>query len=156
MEPFERLDDAMNTRRLELRLNWRQVADAAEISYTALRAIRRGDYRPTELTARRIDGALDWAPGTTLATLDGREQSALDPELGEPSASTSAGEPERQPTLSQELELAQRLLAATVREMHLTPQEADEVWQRVRLEIKVTHPSLKGDTDRNDRNSQAG
>ena len=43
MKPHERLDEAMNQRRLELRLNWRQLADAAGISYTALRAIRRGD-----------------------------------------------------------------------------------------------------------------
>ncbi|MFH9011194.1 helix-turn-helix domain-containing protein [Streptomyces sp. NPDC017943] len=71
MEPSERLDQAMNARRLELRMNWRQVAEAAGISYTALRAIRRGDYRPTELTAQALDMALQWRPGSVHAVLAG-------------------------------------------------------------------------------------
>lgn len=78
MEPFERLDEAMNRRRLTLRMNWRQVADAAEISYTALRAIRRGEYRPTELTAQALDHALQWAPGSVYAILDGGDPTPLE------------------------------------------------------------------------------
>jgi len=73
MEPHERLAQAMNERRLELtpRLNWRQVATAAGISYEALRAIRRGDYRPSENTAAALDDALRWERGSVEAILDG-------------------------------------------------------------------------------------
>ena len=76
-EPHERLDRAMNRRRLDLRMNWVEVAKAADISYAALRAIRRGDYRPTELTARGIDQALEWEPGSTVAILAGGEPTPL-------------------------------------------------------------------------------
>lgn len=61
----------MNERRLELGLTWRQVAAAAQVSYEALRAIRRGGYRPAELTARRLDEAFQWESGSTIAALDG-------------------------------------------------------------------------------------
>ena len=152
MEPFERLDEAMNERRLELRMNWRQVAEAADISYTALRAIRRGDYRPAELTARGIDEALKWPPGTVSALLGG----AAAPPSNMSDGETPASPADRDPTLSRELELARRLLAATVREMNLSPEEADEVWKRVRLEIEVTHRSHTGDTGSDDRNDRAG
>ncbi|MDX2681066.1 helix-turn-helix domain-containing protein [Streptomyces sp. NY05-11A] len=154
-EPHERLNAAMNERRLGLRMNWREVATAAGISYEALRAIRRGDYRPTELTARGLDEALQWRPGSTLSILDGGVATPLEDAASTPSAGAE-GEVGQRPTLSQELQLAQRLLAATVREMGLTPQEADEVWRRVRLEIEVTHPSLEGETGRDGRNDRAG
>jgi transcriptional regulator with XRE-family HTH domain len=134
MEPYERLDAAMNERRLSLRLNWRQVAEAASISYTALRAIRRGDYRPAELTARALDEALKWVPGSTLIVLAGGEPTAIEDvaTLTTPPTGTAA-------SLSQELDLAARLLAATVKEMGLSPEEADEVWARVRSSIVADH-----------------
>lgn len=151
MEPFERLDEAMSERRLRLRMNWRQVAEAAGISYTALRAIRRGDYRPTELTARAIEEALQWGHGSVAAIMGGG-----DPREAAASADM-AGQAEREerPDLPQELALAQRLLAATVREMRLSPDEADEVWGRVRLEIEATHRSRRDVTGGNDRNDRA-
>lgn len=43
------------------------------MSYTALRAIRRGEYRPTELTALALDEALQWEPGSVYAVLGGGE-----------------------------------------------------------------------------------
>ncbi|MFE9923305.1 hypothetical protein ACFYQA_17470 [Streptomyces sp. NPDC005774] len=154
MEPFERLDGAMNEQRLRLRMNWRQVSDAAGISYTALRAIRRGTYRPTELTARGLDAALQWAPGSTLALLDGiRLAPTPSPE---PQPAVAESQHEEQPDLPQDLELARRLLAATVREMDLSPKEADEVWRRVRLEIELTHQSPEGDTAGNVRKDHIG
>lgn len=70
-EPYERLDSAMNARRLDLRMNWREVSTAAGISYEALRGIRRGDYRPSELTARALDDALRWERGSVEAILAG-------------------------------------------------------------------------------------
>ncbi|MER7500505.1 helix-turn-helix transcriptional regulator [Nonomuraea pusilla] len=66
MKPHERLNEAMNDRRLELRLTWKQVAATAGISVEALGAIRRGAYRPTDLTARGLDDALQWNHGTVL------------------------------------------------------------------------------------------
>lgn len=77
-EPYEQLDEAMNHRRLELRMSWRQAADAASISYTAIRAIRRGDYRPTELTARALDEAFRWRAGSTEAVLAGGSPTPLE------------------------------------------------------------------------------
>ncbi|MGW4030788.1 hypothetical protein ACWEFL_15955 [Streptomyces sp. NPDC004838] len=133
-QPHERLDAAMNLRRLELRMNWREVATTAGISYEALRATRRGDYRPTELTARRLDGALQWTHGSTLATLNGGTPTPIE------------GDAEQLPALTAELEVLRRLLAATIREMNLTPAEADEVWRRVRPEIEAAHRSVEGDS----------
>lgn len=134
MEPYERLDAAMNERRLYLRLNWRQVAEAADISYTALRAIRRGDYRPAELTARGLDEALKWVPGSTLTILAGGEPTAIEDVAALATPPTGAT-----PSLSQELDLAARLLMSTVKEMGLSPEEADEVWARVRSSIVADH-----------------
>jgi hypothetical protein len=151
MEPFKRLDEAMNARRLELRLNWRQVSEAAGISYTALRAIRKGEYRPTELTARGLDEALRWRPGSTLALLDGGAPTPIE-EAEPPAPSTEEGST----TLRQELALAQRLLLATIRELDLQPDEAEEVWRRVRLEIEATHRSQAVDNDQNERSRRTG
>lgn len=133
-EPHELLDEAMKRRRLELRMNWRQVVETAGISYEALRAIRRGDYRPTELTARRLDDALQWLPGSVTTVLAGGEPTAIEdaPVTDELSASAPA-------SLSQELDLAARLLGSTVKEMGLSPTEADEVWAQVRARIVADH-----------------
>lgn len=91
-ERHKLLDEAMNRRRLDLRINWRQLAEAAGVSYAALRAIRRGDYRPAELTARGLDAALGWAPGSLLSVLDGGEPrlAAID-ESAPPSRPHSGG-----------------------------------------------------------------
>lgn len=62
----------MDARRRELRLRWRDVADAAGISYETLRTIRRGHYdgmRP--LTETGIEQALRWAPGSIATILAG-------------------------------------------------------------------------------------
>ncbi|MFM9563287.1 MULTISPECIES: helix-turn-helix domain-containing protein [Streptomyces] len=150
MTPFERLDQAMNQRRLELRLNWRQVAQAADISYTALRAIRKGEYRPTELTAQAIDRALRWPPGTVHAILDGRTSDpAEDGEIvnqgtenrteSHTTGAVEQPQPEGPPTLSQELELASRLMFAQVKELGLSPDEAEEAWRRAYQSIVESH-----------------
>lgn len=70
MEPHERLSQAMNDRRLELRLQWKQLAAGAGISPESLGAIRRGDYRPSELTARGIEETLRWRHGSVYEVLD--------------------------------------------------------------------------------------
>lgn len=66
-----RLDKVLNQRRVELGLTWRELSKSARISYEALRAFRRGEYRPTELTARRLDEVLRWEPGSVETLLDG-------------------------------------------------------------------------------------
>ncbi|MFI1002030.1 helix-turn-helix domain-containing protein [Streptomyces galbus] len=146
--PHERLDAAMNERRLALHRTWREVAEAARITYEALRAIRRGDSKPTQLTARGLDGALDWEAGSVLKVLAGGQPTPL--------ADENSTAEDESPALTAELALAQRLLAATVREMDLTPEEADEVWRRVRREIEVTPRSHTGKASANDRNNRAG
>ncbi|MEU3254234.1 hypothetical protein [Streptomyces sp. NPDC006997] len=152
-EPHELLDAAMNQRRLELRMSWRDVAQAAEISYETLRAVRRGSYRPTDLTARGIEVALRWVQGSVFAVLGGGRPTVL-PKGGQADEGSTPEAGDR-PTLSQELELARRLLASTVREMRLTREEADEVWQRVRLEIEVTHRSPEGGGSDQSRTNRA-
>lgn len=59
----------MDERRVELRMSWRDVAQAAGISEAALRTIRRGRHVPTDLTAARIEDALQWEPRTVRSIL---------------------------------------------------------------------------------------
>ena len=76
-EARERLDHFMNSRRLELGISWREVATRAGISYEALRALRVGPGGTADLTARKIDSALEWAPGSVARIAAGgdlREQ----------------------------------------------------------------------------------
>jgi DNA-binding XRE family transcriptional regulator len=90
-EPHERLEEAMKQRRLDLRMNWRELASAAGISYEALRSIRRGDYRPSDITARDLDDALKWKRGGVLGLLDNTgEPEPLDVGESEPSVAELA------------------------------------------------------------------
>lgn len=158
--PHELLNEAMNQRRLELRMNWRQVAEEAGISYEALRAIRRGDYRPTELTARGLDGALRWTPSSVYAVLDGGDPTPLEQQPATSARTTPTGQQPTQgaPSLSQELDLAWRLLASTVKELGLSPDEAEEAWRLVREDIRRSHQSGadSGGTSETPRRRRAG
>lgn len=71
-KPHERLNRAMDQRRLTLGLDWEQVATRAGITSAALRAIRRGKNRGRDLTRRKLDDALQWEPGTLDGLADGR------------------------------------------------------------------------------------
>ena len=71
MLPHERLDQALNRRRLDLRMDWNDVADQIGISPESLRAIRKGRNGPKELTARALDDWLNWEPGSTEALFKG-------------------------------------------------------------------------------------
>lgn len=64
---------AMNERRLGLGMDWNDVAIKANVAYETLRALRRGQRRPNELTVRRLEDALQWEPGSIDAILDGGE-----------------------------------------------------------------------------------
>ncbi|MFG2516005.1 hypothetical protein [Streptomyces sp. NPDC048584] len=151
-ELAERRDAAMNRRRLDLGMTWRQVAAAANISYETLRAVRKGDTAGGELTLSSIERALRWAPGAFAAIDAGSEPrtdtSAPDADQG--------GHTRELPPLEQELELAQRLLAGTVREMGLTPEEADVVWQRVKQELENAHTTGQDGPSRRKWRRRAG
>lgn len=134
-EPFKRLDEAMNRRRLQLRMNWRQLATAAGISYTGVRAIRRGEYRPTELTARALDDALRWMPGSVYAVLDGGEPHPIAAEVAPQPSS-----PPPKSALSPDEEALRRVVGAVARERGLTPDEVDEVMRRVRQDLEQARP----------------
>lgn len=66
-----RLDRAMRARSLELRKRWVQIAKEADITTSALGAIRRGEYRPSPHTAKALERALEWEPGSIESILDG-------------------------------------------------------------------------------------
>lgn len=129
-EPFERLDEAMNRRRIQLRMNWREVADAAGISYTALRAIRKGEYKPTELTARGLDDALRWAPGSVYAILGGGEPTPL---AGEPQGEGSASA--RTGTAFSPGEALRRVVRSSALEFGVTGDVLEAVFQAVRQDL---------------------
>jgi hypothetical protein len=82
MEPHERLDQFMNERRLELRMRWDAVASSAGIADVTVRAIRRGDNQPSELTQRRIEDALRWEYGSIATILAGGEPTPVEPSGG--------------------------------------------------------------------------
>ncbi|MFJ4515248.1 helix-turn-helix domain-containing protein [Streptomyces sp. NPDC088816] len=138
-EPHERLNEAMNQRRLALRMNWRELAQAAGISYEALRAIRRGDYRPTELTSRGLDEALQWEHGSVFVVLNGGT-----PKLAGAPATSEGGHlatrdpaSENQPPLSsRELDILQDMIEMTAARLGLSPEEADEAYRRARLKLE--------------------
>lgn len=67
------LEAAMEHRRVELRMSWRDVSAAAEMSYEGLRGIRKGERNPNPITRARIEEALHWAPGSVDDVLAGRE-----------------------------------------------------------------------------------
>lgn len=71
MTDATRLSEAMEKRRLELRMKWTQVADRADLSQAGLGAIRRGERSPSPLTRARIEHALQWAPGSVDAIMAG-------------------------------------------------------------------------------------
>lgn len=76
--PSDRLDQAMNDRRLDLDLSWDEVAAAARRSVATLRSIRRGTSQPSDLTKRRIENVLQWDTGSIDAILAGGDPTPLE------------------------------------------------------------------------------
>jgi transcriptional regulator with XRE-family HTH domain len=91
-EPRTRLDQAMTERSLELSKRWVHIAKEAGITTSALSGIRRGDYKPSALTARRLEDALQWEYGSIDETLAGGEPTPRAIRV------TEAYTPEREPT----------------------------------------------------------
>lgn len=73
MTDATRLSEAMERRRLELRMKWTQVAERADLSQAGLGAIRRGERSPSPLTKARIEHAFEWTPGSVDAIQAGGE-----------------------------------------------------------------------------------
>ena len=84
----QRLDQAMERRRLQLGLEWREVADRAGVSYETLRALRKSGVA-SSLSKRRIEGALQWAPGSIDNVLINRDPVEIDTDI----STTQAGRP---------------------------------------------------------------
>lgn len=74
--PDSRLDAAMEERRLELNLEWRDIATRSGVSYETLRALRRTG-RASSLSKRRAEHALAWEPGSIDAIIGGGRPVAL-------------------------------------------------------------------------------
>lgn len=72
VSPESRLDSAMEARRLELNLEWRDIAQRGGVAYETLRALRRTG-RASALSKRRAESGLDWQAGSIDALLDGGE-----------------------------------------------------------------------------------
>lgn len=100
--PSDRLDRAIEERRLDLDLSLNEVAQLAKISPATLRAIRRGTTQPTPLTKRRLEDALRWERGSIDAVDAGGDPT--------PAGDTRfTDEPLRPPTASEIAELREQL-----------------------------------------------
>jgi transcriptional regulator with XRE-family HTH domain len=117
LEPHERLDLAMTKRSLDVKKRWVQIAKEAGVSTAALGAIRRGEYRPSPHTARGIEDALEWEPGSIDAILAG----------GQP-------KPKRTPDES-------------IRSLQKSTQELRATLERLRAEIRRTVDEVVDDEE---------
>lgn len=70
-DPPDRLDEALDERRVALGLQWNDVARLAQISLKTLDRIRKGGG--TKLTRRALENALRLAPGSIETAVDGGE-----------------------------------------------------------------------------------
>ena len=77
MADHERLDRAIDARRLDLGLSWVQLAATAGISDVSLRNFRKGRGTPNALSKRRLEAALQWAAGSVDELLAGGQPIAL-------------------------------------------------------------------------------
>lgn len=70
-DPARRLAQHLNDRRLNLRLQWQEVADRAKITAAHLRNIRNGQGSLSNLAKANLEHALQWAPGSIDRILAG-------------------------------------------------------------------------------------
>lgn len=74
------LDGAMEQRRIELGMSWKEVAEAASVSVETLTALRKGRTNARNanpLTKRGIERGLRWAAGSFDDALEGRNPKPL-------------------------------------------------------------------------------
>lgn len=141
MPDARRLDETMSARRLDLRMNWREAAATAGISYAALRAIRKGEYQPTALTARGLDHAFQWRPGSVEAVLRGGEPTPLgDGGAPHPLAGPEVVDQNSSPHPEASAEaMRERVIAEALR--GLTAEEVEQVWRNVQRHFRYHPPS---------------
>ncbi|MDX5569034.1 hypothetical protein PYK79_45140 [Streptomyces sp. ID05-04B] len=139
-----RLAQYIERRISTLALEYAEVCRRAGISDETLSKVRKGAGARSS-TYTKLEHALDWTRGSIAAILDGGEPTPLDT----PPDRVPAGRAPEASPLGRELTFAQRLLATLIRELDLSPEEADEVWRQVRPEIEATHRSH---TDRSVQN----
>lgn len=85
--PHELLDQAMEDRRLELGMTWKQVSTLSGVTVETLSALRKGRTNPhnaSPLTRRGIERALRWATGGYDNALAGRKPTPLAVEVAHP------------------------------------------------------------------------
>ena len=75
----QRLADLMESRRLELGLRWREVAEAGNISYEVIRAVRNGNGQIRPLSQHGIETGLHWSAGSVQRILDGGDPASIEP-----------------------------------------------------------------------------
>lgn len=90
--PSDRLDEAIETRRLDLDLSLNDVATASKISPATLRAIRRGTSKPNALTKRRLEDTLQWEHGSIDELLSGGEPTPIGSETDDSDDGLSVSE----------------------------------------------------------------
>lgn len=73
MQPHERLDAALTRRIDELDLTWAELASASGVHEVTLRALRRGENKPSARTKRRLEDALKWERGSVDTVLAGND-----------------------------------------------------------------------------------
>lgn len=127
---------ATEARRVELGKKWKQVYQEAGLTHQTLNRWRNG-HGVDPLTERALERALVWAPGAREAIAAGLSPRELKGEGGP--AETPADAHGSPPSLEQELELASRLMAAQVRELGLSPEDAAEAWRRAQERIVQGH-----------------
>ncbi len=127
----QRLADLMERRRLDLGLTWREVAEAGNISYEVIRAIRHGNGQIRPLSKRGIEVGLHWESGSVQAILDDSDPVPLpsEPAVPEP--------PRETPDPGEDAGVSTAVIRAAV------PATVREIWTRVRRELAAT-PSGRG------------
>lgn len=99
-EARTRLDEYLESRRLDLGLTWREVAERAGISYEALRALRTGPGGTSARTLRKVDAALQLEPGSIQRVLAGGDAvPAQEPQYRPSPASAASDLPDDDPVL---------------------------------------------------------
>ena len=112
-EAHERLEAALEQRRVELRMSWRDLTRAADMSYEGLRAIRKGERRPNSVTKARLESALEWQQGSVDAVLAGGQPEPVD-----------ASQPKQ--AASDDLDAVEALLEQALAELNRLKRERDK------------------------------
>lgn len=139
-EPSPELDlwEISDSRRIELGKRWKDVLAETGLSHETLNRWRKG-YNVDPFTDRSFEKSLLWTQGAREAIAAGRLPDPLSGEAEGAGERSDPTAPQASPTLEQELELATRLMAAQVRELGLSPEDAEKAWRRAHHRIAQSH-----------------